>query len=40
MVDWYFARIVAGLGSRWWMCGGSRWWMCGGGVVERMVAVL
>ena len=31
MVDWYFARIVAGLGSR--------WWMCGGGVVERMVAV-
>ena len=26
-----FARIVVGLGSR--------WWMSGGGVVERMVAV-
>ena len=31
MVDWYFAGIVAGLGSR--------WWMSGGGVVERMVAM-
>ena len=31
MVNWYFAGIVASLGSR--------WWIFGSGVVERMVAV-